>query len=76
MAATFAVPNRIGHEAPNGGPGIEFWGQSFRRCTEWRDYRERRALTAKKSSSWKSTFAQLGRAADATGPFFFRDPAH
>jgi N-carbamoylputrescine amidase len=24
-----AVPNRIGHEAPNGGPGIEFWGQSF-----------------------------------------------
>lgn len=24
-----AVPNRIGHEAPNGGDGIEFWGQSF-----------------------------------------------
>ena len=24
-----AVPNRIGHEAPAGGPGIEFWGQSF-----------------------------------------------
>ena len=24
-----AVPNRIGHEAPDGGPGIEFWGQSF-----------------------------------------------
>ncbi len=24
-----AVPNRIGHEAHNGGPGIEFWGQSF-----------------------------------------------
>ena len=24
-----AVPNRVGHEAPNGGPGIEFWGQSF-----------------------------------------------
>lgn len=24
-----AVPNRIGHEAPNGGQGIEFWGQSF-----------------------------------------------
>jgi N-carbamoylputrescine amidase len=24
-----AAPNRIGHEAPNGGPGIEFWGQSF-----------------------------------------------
>jgi N-carbamoylputrescine amidase len=24
-----AVPNRIGHEAPDGGPGLEFWGQSF-----------------------------------------------
>jgi len=24
-----AVPNRIGHEAPSGGEGIEFWGQSF-----------------------------------------------
>jgi len=24
-----AVPNRVGHEAPDGGPGIEFWGQSF-----------------------------------------------
>jgi N-carbamoylputrescine amidase len=24
-----AVPNRIGHEAPEGGEGIEFWGQSF-----------------------------------------------
>jgi N-carbamoylputrescine amidase len=24
-----AVANRIGHEAPDGGPGIEFWGQSF-----------------------------------------------
>ena len=21
--------NRVGHEAPNGGPGLEFWGQSF-----------------------------------------------
>ncbi len=24
-----AVANRVGHEAPNGGQGIEFWGQSF-----------------------------------------------
>jgi N-carbamoylputrescine amidase len=24
-----AVANRIGHEAPDGGAGIEFWGQSF-----------------------------------------------
>jgi N-carbamoylputrescine amidase len=24
-----AVPNRVGHEAPSGGDGIEFWGQSF-----------------------------------------------
>ena len=24
-----AVPNRIGHERPAGGAGIEFWGQSF-----------------------------------------------
>lgn len=24
-----AVPNRIGHEKPAGGDGIEFWGQSF-----------------------------------------------
>ncbi|MEI6338078.1 MAG: carbon-nitrogen hydrolase [Verrucomicrobiota bacterium] len=24
-----AVPNRVGHEAPDGGGGIEFWGQSF-----------------------------------------------
>jgi N-carbamoylputrescine amidase len=24
-----AVPNRTGHEAPAGGAGIEFWGQSF-----------------------------------------------
>ncbi|HEY0455496.1 MAG TPA: carbon-nitrogen hydrolase [Verrucomicrobiae bacterium] len=24
-----AVPNRIGHETPVGGDGIEFWGQSF-----------------------------------------------
>jgi len=24
-----AVPNRIGHEAPDGGDGIEFWGRSF-----------------------------------------------
>ena len=24
-----AAVNRVGHEAPNGGPGIEFWGQSF-----------------------------------------------
>ena len=23
------APNRVGHEAPEGGPGIEFWGQSF-----------------------------------------------
>jgi N-carbamoylputrescine amidase len=23
------APNRIGHEAPDGGEGIEFWGQSF-----------------------------------------------
>jgi N-carbamoylputrescine amidase len=24
-----AAPNRTGHEAPDGGDGIEFWGQSF-----------------------------------------------
>lgn len=24
-----AAPNRVGHEAPAGGPGLEFWGQSF-----------------------------------------------
>ena len=24
-----AVPNRVGRERPIGGPGIEFWGQSF-----------------------------------------------
>jgi N-carbamoylputrescine amidase len=24
-----AVPNRVGHEAPDGGPGLEFWGRSF-----------------------------------------------
>jgi N-carbamoylputrescine amidase len=24
-----AVSNRVGHEAPDGGPGLEFWGQSF-----------------------------------------------
>ncbi len=24
-----AVANRVGHEAPEGGPGLEFWGQSF-----------------------------------------------
>jgi N-carbamoylputrescine amidase len=24
-----AVPNRVGHEMPAGGDGIEFWGQSF-----------------------------------------------
>jgi N-carbamoylputrescine amidase len=24
-----AVANRVGHEAPGGGDGIEFWGQSF-----------------------------------------------
>jgi N-carbamoylputrescine amidase len=24
-----AVANRVGHEAPSGGHGIEFWGQSF-----------------------------------------------
>jgi N-carbamoylputrescine amidase len=24
-----ATPNRVGHEAPSGGAGIEFWGQSF-----------------------------------------------
>lgn len=24
-----AAPNRIGHEAPDGGEGLEFWGQSF-----------------------------------------------
>jgi len=24
-----AAANRVGHEAPKGGPGIEFWGQSF-----------------------------------------------
>jgi len=23
------VPNRVGHESPDGGDGIEFWGQSF-----------------------------------------------
>jgi N-carbamoylputrescine amidase len=23
------VPNRVGHEKPDGGDGIEFWGQSF-----------------------------------------------
>ena len=24
-----AAANRVGHEAPEGGDGIEFWGQSF-----------------------------------------------
>ncbi|HEY5895862.1 MAG TPA: carbon-nitrogen hydrolase [Chthoniobacterales bacterium] len=24
-----AVPNRVGHETPEGGDGLEFWGQSF-----------------------------------------------
>src|SRR3989454_9405277 len=24
-----AAANRVGHEAPDGGPGLEFWGQSF-----------------------------------------------
>lgn len=24
-----AAPNRVGHEAPSGGEGLEFWGQSF-----------------------------------------------
>jgi N-carbamoylputrescine amidase len=24
-----AAPNRVGHEAPAGGSGLEFWGQSF-----------------------------------------------
>ncbi len=24
-----AAVNRVGHEAPAGGPGLEFWGQSF-----------------------------------------------
>jgi N-carbamoylputrescine amidase len=24
-----AVPNRVGHEAPAGGEGLEFWGRSF-----------------------------------------------
>jgi N-carbamoylputrescine amidase len=24
-----AATNRIGHEAPDGGPGLEFWGRSF-----------------------------------------------
>jgi N-carbamoylputrescine amidase len=24
-----AAANRVGHEAPTGGDGIEFWGQSF-----------------------------------------------
>ena len=24
-----AAINRVGHEAPDGGPGLEFWGQSF-----------------------------------------------
>ncbi len=24
-----AASNRVGHEAPDGGPGIDFWGQSF-----------------------------------------------
>ena len=24
-----AVANRIGHEAPDGGPGLDFWGRSF-----------------------------------------------
>jgi N-carbamoylputrescine amidase len=24
-----AAANRVGHEAPDGGPGIEFWGSSF-----------------------------------------------
>ena len=24
-----AVPNRVGHEAPSGGDGLEFWGRSF-----------------------------------------------
>jgi N-carbamoylputrescine amidase len=23
------VANRVGHEAPAGGAGVEFWGQSF-----------------------------------------------
>jgi N-carbamoylputrescine amidase len=24
-----AVANRVGHEAPEGGAGLDFWGQSF-----------------------------------------------
>ena len=24
-----AAANRVGHEAPDGGPGLDFWGQSF-----------------------------------------------
>jgi N-carbamoylputrescine amidase len=29
MVAYVAAVNRVGHEAPAGGDGIEFWGQSF-----------------------------------------------
>ena len=28
-AAQYSAANRVGHEAPTGGDGIEFWGQSF-----------------------------------------------
>ena len=35
-----AAVNRVGHEAPAGGPGMEFWGQSFLCDPSRRDHRE------------------------------------
>ena len=36
-----AAANRVGHEAPAGGDGIEFWGQSFICAPRRRDPRQR-----------------------------------
>ena len=44
-----AAINRVGHEAPAGGDGIEFWGQSFIVAPERRDSLRKAASIAKKS---------------------------
>ena len=50
-----AAVNRVGHEAPTGGAGIEFWGQSFIVAPERRNHREGQASIRKKSLSRIST---------------------
>ena len=58
-----AVPNRVGHEAPDGGAGIEFWGQSFVADPSGQISSRRARWMARRCWSWRSISRRSTRSA-------------